>query len=612
MKKRICILSILLCAAIALSGCSLMTGLLRAQPQSRPGTQPQPAEHWVTRGIAGGIQRFSGDLELYLNGDGSAFVRFRDYNLTDYGDGPDEYEIDDYGEPYEEYGLYYTWRELGGVITFQQMDAEDYYVTDYGEVASRSVKSDSDRFVIGKGELGIDGADTMALSFSFAYLVEDGWTDPRAEFFVLEKSDDLSGQEFLTTRAEAEAEAAAVGSIADGAEEFGRQLTLECPQKVARVYSHMNYEAIDPLFFNLSNAAVLYSDGVTFAIVDTRLYPEYAQEGGAAIMTSEDEGDAVTVILSETSPTLALLCLPDELPGLEVLRAFCETVPQAVEQPEESGRLKDFYYSYGSGWEPGPIYELMALDLLEEDGEGVALLYISGGYSDAVEEGYPVEVPVSKLDELQALLEEHAVEGWAGTWEPDEMVTDGYGYYLAAEYEQGSLRSDGYMAYPPGYDSGHEAIARFFEELRAEVDGQRQEADRQAQLEDIAGVRSVNYTFGTRIGDVPDRTYQLSKADDGTLLLTVTENYEPIIENLALPVTAEAELLDIFDKHGVTGWDGFEAEDGAALEYMYIVCLLEDGQGNWVNMAASGFGAMPDGYGAFHMEFVAWLNGFLS
>lgn len=590
-----CTLAVLL----LLAGCAPFSSLLMRQVAGS-----RPAEsHWVTKEIVGGIQQYTGDLELYLNDDGTAFARFRDYNVRDYAADAADYQRDENGTLYNEYGLFYTWSQTGGRVVFQPLDAENYSVGENLQLVSENVKQEAEEFAIGKGKLNSDG--TMSLSFGFTYAVEEGWTNPQEEYFILEQAAGMSGQETITTKAEAQEELDGILSKVESTEQFCNQLIRSCPEKIARVYTYNNYDKINPLFFTLDKATALYGGGATMAVVSTALYPAYAESG-----TVELDGIAAELLASPYA-ACALLYEKDAPPSKDIMTCFAELRPGGADQAADMGALQDFFYRYGSGFsaEPPMEYELMALDMMEADGDGKALLYIRE--YDQLLDGYPVEVPAATLTELEELLYANGVESWEGEFEPEQMVTDGYGYYMALQYEGRSWYSTGYEAYPEGYQAGHEAIVAFLEGLRAAQDEQIYAERKESQLGDVAGIESVYFYYGATLDpEIADINYQIQREADGTLALTLTEG-ETLVKSVPLDDAAVQEILRIFEEHNVYAWDGYNesiiGEEGNG-RFFILNCLLSDSRENWMNYSAYGFGAAPDGYAAFEEDFRAVLE----
>lgn len=245
--------------------------------------------------------------------------------------------------------------------------------------------------------------------------------------------------------------------------DFCKTLAEQYTGKIAEVYSYNQYEPVyGSPFFNLEYTSVLYSDGVVFAVVNTRQYPEYAEEGPATMHDTKKKCDIELMVVQNNFLDYALLYMTGEeeaQPSEELLYTFQELQqPEKTKEEEDLGKLIDFYYHYGSWtWE---TYELMDLSMVETDSNGKALAY-SGVLKDVL------EVSVTELSELEEIVEKYHLHSWEGEYKGKD-VTDGYGYTLVMRYENGTITSSGYMDYPDGYEEGHQAIVDFFNNVGKE------------------------------------------------------------------------------------------------------------------------------------------------
>lgn len=600
MRKIIGLGICILLLVVAVLACGL--------PQEQEGTggdaaPPQTIQHWVTKAISNdGLEKYSGNLEIFLNDDGSAFVHFRDYNVRD--GGSEEYQTDDDGKLYNGYGLFYTWSEALDTIAFGQMDANDYYVIENNQIHFRRVKPVSDKFTIGKGKLRSDG--TMEIPFAFSYIYEEGYRNPAQDYFILEQTDDLAGAEWLTTESEAQNELLEIESAIKKTDEFCRAFIAACPRKIAQVYAYNNYEKVRGSFwFGLSRAEILYGGGALFAVADVTLYPEY-EKGGPAKISDDDAASKDIEVLRNENTRYSLLYESGKKPSDEVLEGFVRMDGNETAKRDETGALQDFFYSFGSGFSDEPIveYELMALDMVDEEGGG-ALLYIKE--NDTLLSGYPVEVAAGKLDELSRIIDQYGIWNWYGDYEPDDMVTDGYGYFLAAQYAEDYLYSNGYMEYPDGYQKGHEAIAAFFENMREEQSVLMAQQEKPEMIEGVAGIITLTFAWGNYLEDASWQEYHIELEDEG-LELSYGRMEEPIIDGVPLSKTQEQEIIDIYKKHGVFAWNGFEEKDDKSSDFVFLNDIYANSEGRTFNMIVYGVGREPEGFAAFREELATYLN----
>lgn len=411
---------------------------------------------------------------------------------------------------------------------------------------------------------------------------------------------------------EAPEELATEQLLAEKTEQFVARLIDASPEKVARGYFEQSYAPLSgSALFRLKNACVLYSGGAVFAVADINLYPAYTASGKAQIPEERFYKAVDLEVVRSANTGYALLYEPGSRPNEGVVDTFLSLSGEDEAPPPagaKRGKLKNFIYNFGDGWTGTQAYEVMALDLMEEDAEGRALGYLR--VNDRVLEGYPVELPASKLEELEALVETYGLISWEGDHQPDQEITDGSGYYLILQYENARVVSSGYMVYPDGYDEGHQAILAFFGEISAEVDAARAAERKAWQLQNIAGIHSLSFSFGNHLEPESAWEYSITRESDA-FFLSVQADGQWVVENREIGAEEERAVLDLFEGHGVFAWDGFEERGDNQEDYIYFNCIFVDTEDRSLHMSVQALGCAPEGYEAFYAEFSEYMAPFL-
>ncbi|MDR2493237.1 MAG: DUF5104 domain-containing protein [Coriobacteriales bacterium] len=248
---------------------------------------------------------------------------------------------------------------------------------------------------------------------------------------------------------------------------------------VAQVRPYFLHEAVRGSFwFDLDYASVLYSEGALFAVVDVGMYPEYKKNGGAVV--GEGAASHVVEVMHGEGRSYALLYDPASSPPDSVIAAFSEMNDlddamsyDAPAVPESFNLfLQDFYFCFGSN--PVTEYEIMSLDVLGENPDARALLYIR--QDGALLDGYPVEVSANELWSAERIWDEHEMRDWLPEYASDAQAASGGGnnnnngddgFLLALQYPKTFLRYSGQGAFPDNYEQAKEDIIATIERLQA-------------------------------------------------------------------------------------------------------------------------------------------------
>ena len=160
-----------------------------------------------------------------------------------------------------------------------------------------------------------------------------------------------------------------------------------------------------------------------------------------------------------------------------------------VPLPADTGKLIAFSYHFGSfngGYWNYSIFEQNGNYFFEGTGHNSVSLDVRG------------EVYEQTLVEISELIEENEIKKWHGFSGVNKNVYDGYGYKLEAVFENETLHASGYMLYPPGYETGHQALADYLGELASRI--QAPVLTKDSEIQSI-GVRIYNGTQSLTVID---------------------------------------------------------------------------------------------------------------
>lgn len=122
------------------------------------------------------------------------------------------------------------------------------------------------------------------------------------------------------------------------------------------------------------------------------------------------------------------------------------------------------------------------------EGKIVRIEYEYGGYPDAIWEhkiynegektyvdiharntvfvDFNKEVDSGILDNITEIVAENKIYEWDGFDKSDRFISDGGGFILFVEYDNGeTIEAYGHMKYPDNYDRGHKALSEYLESL---------------------------------------------------------------------------------------------------------------------------------------------------
>lgn len=400
-------------------------------------------------------------------------------------------------------------------------------------------------------------------------------------------------------------------------DQFCRVLIDTCPDNIAQFRIQNSFEqTYDSFWFGLVYGNILYSGGATFAVVDIDLYPEYAENGSASLKQDEDAAAIAIEVVRNEQNNYSLLYSPDNKPADTVIDSFVSLPGDAVSGYDGGdGVLQDFFYRSGS-WE-WRTYELMAGSMLEKGKEDIALFYIKE--NDWLSDGYPIEVPAGKLQELSLLIEKYNIKDWKESYETEEEVTDGDGFVISMQYDNEYHISTGYMDYPHNYKQAQAELDAFFAEIQEQHAAEVYEQREAGRVKDVTGVYALRFSYGNYVTGAA--IYEIKSTDAGLSLsygdLGVTESYgegdggQWIIEDVLMPADAGLAILDIYNKHDAFSWYGYDVKLDGASDFVFLNDLFTDQDGNLVHFSISGAGDMPDGWQPFQEELSAYLDGIL-
>jgi hypothetical protein len=129
-------------------------------------------------------------------------------------------------------------------------------------------------------------------------------------------------------------------------------------------------------------------------------------------------------------------------------------------QNKYDGNIVSFTYNYSSG-SGANNYSINV-----ENGKAT---FVANEYGDSVTtDDIDKEIASSYLKELANIINNKGINAWNGfEVQDDDSASDGSGFYLKVEYDNGEiLEASGYSQYPNNYDSGHDALVKFFEKIK--------------------------------------------------------------------------------------------------------------------------------------------------
>jgi hypothetical protein len=247
---------------------------------------------------------------------------------------------------------------------------------------------------------------------------------------------------------------------------------------------------------------------------------------------------------------------------------------------------------------------------LERGGDGTALVYFTGFDYD------PMEVSAGKLTELNEMIKQYGIKEWNREYETDEMAEDGDGYYLAIQYDNEYFTSSGYMAFPQNYEQARDAISAFFEgiesnymEMLAEQRQQEYDAQKPEMIADVSHIQLLNLSYGNDYDYKNSTRYLITNTDDGLLLsygIDDIPEYSVMIDS-----EIEQEVIELYKKHDVFSWDGFDEKDGGSGNFAYINDIFMDSRGRSFNIIMNSAGNGPEGFADFRDEISEYFDNLL-
>lgn len=119
--------------------------------------------------------------------------------------------------------------------------------------------------------------------------------------------------------------------------------------------------------------------------------------------------------------------------------------------------MTGFSFSH-SGMHTGHIYTLSAY---KTDTGWLADISLLGG-----EKEYVLDLTDDESEKLAELADEHQLKSWAGFNKSDPRCKDGTGFILSIDYaDKKHLYAKGSNAFPKNYESAHNAILSYFNEI---------------------------------------------------------------------------------------------------------------------------------------------------
>lgn len=286
---------------------------------------------------------------------------------------------------------------------------------------------------------------------------------------------------------------------------------------------------------------------------------------------------------------------PGESPGESPSESAPDPGLPARPAPPDLGELQSFRYVYGSWY-------TTEYRLAPEEGELLFSVLDSG----RLREGYPTAVDQAVLEELEALFAQYDIWSWAGEYQLEEMATDGNGYQLEAEFAGGSLLSSGYMAYPPGYWEGHQALEACLQKLVEARQNEQLEQRRAWQLENIEDIQVFECQFGDYLIPESMMQYTMAREEDGGIAVAIRRGEEAEPQRFAATEADLEAVLAICRDHGIFDWE--DPPEGESSEFILINSIFCDSRGVPVHLGVHGVGAAPQGWDAFAQAVTACLE----
>lgn len=122
---------------------------------------------------------------------------------------------------------------------------------------------------------------------------------------------------------------------------------------------------------------------------------------------------------------------------------------------QEITYFKYEYGSYGGGYYDYTI-----------NSEVGKMIFTAKGYN-GVELNISKEINKSKLEELSKIIVDQSIDKWNGFDNSDSNAMDGYSFELKVDYKNGDeITANGYMKYPPNYETAHQKLVSFLESIK--------------------------------------------------------------------------------------------------------------------------------------------------
>jgi len=130
-------------------------------------------------------------------------------------------------------------------------------------------------------------------------------------------------------------------------------------------------------------------------------------------------------------------------------------------EPANLGKMLTLVYEYGSFNGGQCDFSITR----EKDDSGKESIHFLAKGSNGVEMDADYEIEQNVLDEIAKIIVDYGIFEWHGFSGRNNDILDGYGFRLAADFENGSLTANGYMKKPKGYDEGHKALSEYLTAL---------------------------------------------------------------------------------------------------------------------------------------------------
>ncbi len=117
--------------------------------------------------------------------------------------------------------------------------------------------------------------------------------------------------------------------------------------------------------------------------------------------------------------------------------------------------LRSFSYSYGS------LKDGMTAFVIKEDSDELSLLYQKTSLSDGKEIRSEMRIPLSMAQKLKGIIRDGRIYLWNGFNKSNSVIVSGRCFSLSAVFDNLTLKAEGVVMTPPGYDENHVLLVNF-------------------------------------------------------------------------------------------------------------------------------------------------------